>query len=56
MVVYRRSPDVVTQEINSEFEQLPPQEQGLEFIINCMAQTAGTVLYYPLAVDFTDTI
>lgn len=56
MVVYKRSPDILTQEIPSEFEQLPVQEMGLEFIVNAMASTAGTALYYPLAVDFTDTI
>lgn len=54
MVVYKRAADKLTQEIASEFEQLPVQEEGLEFIVNTMASTAGTALYYPKSVDFTD--
>ena len=54
MVIYRRSPEVVYQEIPSEFEQLPPQEQGLEFVINCIATTGGTAVPYPKAIDFSD--
>lgn len=56
MMVYDRSPDMLTQEIPSEFEQLPPQEQGLEIVINTMASTAGTAFYYPLSADYTDAI
>lgn len=56
MVVMRLSPEVLYQEIPSEFEQLPPQEQGLEFVINCIATTAGTAVPLPKAIDFTDGI
>ena len=56
MVTYRRAPDVLTQEIPMEFRQLSPQEQGLELVVNTWAQTAGTAVYYPLAVDFTDRV
>lgn len=56
MVVYDRSPDKLSQEIASEFEQLPVQPEGLEFKIPCIATTAGTQLPYPKGIDFTDDI
>lgn len=56
MVVYDRSPDKLTQDITQEFTQLPIQEQGIEFIVNAFAQTAGTAIYYPLSMDYTDDI
>jgi len=56
MVTYARSPEVVQQEIANEFEQLPVQEQGLEFVVNCWASTGGTAIYYPGAVDYVDGI
>ena len=37
-------------EITSQFEQLPAQEKGLEFIVPCMAKTAGFCVYYPLSI------
>lgn len=54
MVIYARSPNILTQDIPSEFEQLPVQENGLEFEVSCVARTAGTALYYPKAIDYTD--
>ena len=56
MVVYDRSPDKLSQDVTQEFTQLPVQEQGLELIINCFAQTAGTMLPYPLSIDYSDDI
>lgn len=56
MVIYDRSPDKLGQEIASEFEQLPVQPEGLEFKVPCIATTAGTALYYPKGIDFTDDI
>jgi hypothetical protein len=35
---------------------LPVQERGFEFQTLCMARTAGTAIYYPLAVDYSDGI
>lgn len=54
MMVGRFEADVLYQEITSEFEQLPPQEDGLEFIVNCIASTAGTTVISPKAIDFSD--
>jgi hypothetical protein len=56
MIVYKRSADMLTQDITQEFTQLPTQEVGLEFVVNAFAQTAGTAIYYPLSMDYSDDI
>ena len=50
MVCYDRNPDKLTLEIPSDFEQFPPQEQGLEFVIHCHERIGGVTIYYPLSV------
>lgn len=55
-MMYRRSPDILANEIPNEFEQLPVQAQGMEFVVNAMARTAGVAVYYPLAVRYLDGI
>ncbi len=56
MIIYDRSPDKLTQDITQEYTELPTQEVGFEFIVNAFAQTAGTAIYYPLSMDYTDDI
>jgi hypothetical protein len=56
MIVYERSDEKLHQDITQEFTQLPTQEQGLEFVVNAVAQTAGTAITYPLSIDFSDDI
>ena len=56
VVVYKRDAMALTQEITSEFEQLPPQEQGLEMVINCIAATAGTAITYPKSMQYVDAV
>lgn len=56
MIIYDRSPDKITQDITQEFTQLPTQEVGFEFVVHAFAQTAGTAIYYPLSMDYTDDI
>lgn len=53
-VLYKRDPDILTQEIPEDFNQLPVQEQGLEFVVHALAKTAGTAMYYPVAVRYMD--
>lgn len=55
-MMYRRSPDVLQQEVPNDFEQLPVQPDGLQFVVNCMASTAGTAIYYPKAIRYLDGI
>lgn len=51
MVAYRRDPDALSLELPQEYEQLPVQEVGLEFLIPCHARICGTIIYYPLSVS-----
>lgn len=53
-VLYRRDRSQLWQEIPSEFEQLPVEARGLEFIVNTMMTTSGTVIPYPKAVQYLD--
>lgn len=51
-IVYDRSPDKMTFEMPQDFEQLPVQERGLEFVIPCHSRVGGTIIYYPLSQRF----
>ena len=55
-MLYRRSPEILANEIPNEFEQLPVQPDGMQYVVNCMASTAGVAVYYPLAVRYLDGI
>jgi hypothetical protein len=44
-----RSPDYVTLEIPQDFEQFPPQERNLEYIVPCHERIGGVLIYYPIA-------
>lgn len=54
MFAYRRDPDVLTLEIPQDFEQFPPQEEGMEFVVYCHERFGGVIIYYPLATIFAD--
>ena len=56
MAVYRRSPDALTLEIPQDFEMLPEQERGLEYVTPCHSRLGGVIVYYPLSVAFADGI
>lgn len=56
LVVYRRDPDFLTLEIPQEFEQLAPEQRGLETIVACHARTGGVVCPLPLSVAYGDGI
>ena len=55
-IAYRRSPEVLTMEVPSDFEQLELQIKNLEYTIPCIERFAGVLIYYPLAVAFGDGI
>jgi hypothetical protein len=46
----------ITLEIPQPFEQFDPQQDGMEFEIPCHSETAGVIIYYPLAFAFADGI
>lgn len=52
MVAYKRDPDAMTLEIPQEYEQLPVQEVGLEFLVPCHGRIGGCIMYYPLSASF----
>lgn len=56
MFVYRRDPDHLTLEIPSDYEQLPPEERGLEILVHVHQRIGGTIFYYPLSAAYCDGI
>ncbi len=55
-LVYNKSPDKLTLEVPQDFEQLPVQEQGLEYEVPCHARCGGVIIYYPLSIAKGDGI
>lgn len=55
-VAYRRDPDALTLEIPQPFEQFPPQERNLEFVVPCHQRTGGVIVYYPLSISVLEGI
>lgn len=56
MVLYRRDPRKVMLSIPQEFEQWPPQREGMENVVYCHARTAGIITPYPLSIAVIDGI
>lgn len=56
MVVYNRSPEKLTLELPQAFEQFPPQERGLEFVVPCHSRCGGVIIYYPLSISISEGI
>lgn len=56
MICYKRDPDHLQFIIPQEFEQFPPEAEGLEFKIACHARCGGVVVYYPLSIIYADGI
>ena len=49
-VFYKRSPDKLKFHIPQPFEQLPPQERNLEWVIPCHARVGGVISQYPMSI------
>lgn len=56
MVAYSMTPDHLQGAVPQEFEQLPPQERNLEFVIPCHARIGGVAVYYPYSMAYGDGI
>lgn len=54
LIAYARDPEVVEGQLPLDFEQLPPEAQALEYVVNCMARVGGVQIRYPLAVEYVD--
>lgn len=55
LVAYKNSSDMLEADIPQEFEQLPPEQQGYETVINCHMRIGGIKLRQPLSVCYMDT-
>jgi hypothetical protein len=53
MLVYERSDEVMQFRIPMELRPMPPEQRGLEYLINMESEVAGLVIRYPLALQFT---
>lgn len=56
MYAYRRSPEVLTLEIPSDFEQLEMEIRNLVYKVPCIERIGGVLVYYPLALAYGDGI
>jgi hypothetical protein len=50
MVLYKRDPSKLKFHIPQPFEQLPPQERNLEWVVPCHARVAGVISQYPMSI------
>lgn len=53
-IVYKRSADILEGVVPLQFEQLPPQPQGLQLVNNCIARAGGVKVYQPTAISYLD--
>lgn len=56
MLVYRAKPDAFQLAIPQEFEQFPPQIEGMEMSVPCHMRTGGLLVFLPLAFLYCDAI
>ncbi len=49
MFLYEKNEENIRHELVMPFSQMPPQERNLEFVVPCMARSAGVAIEYPLA-------
>lgn len=54
ILCYQRDPMVIQLEIPQEFEQLPPQLEGMQYTIPCHSRCGGVNLMYPLAACYAE--
>lgn len=55
-IAYRRDADAFTMEIPQEYETFPPQEKGMEFVVNVHERVGGVIIYYPLSQAICDDV
>jgi hypothetical protein len=55
-VAYKRDEEVLAAVEPQPFEQLPPQERNMEFVINTHTRNGGVRIQYPLAIAYMDDL
>lgn len=53
-VAYQMDPMILEAVIPQEFEVMPPEMHGFEFVNNCHARAGGVKIYQPLAMRYMD--
>lgn len=56
MVAYQKDPEILEMCVPSDFESLPVEPRGLEFVVCCQERFAGMIIRYPLAISFSTGI
>lgn len=56
MIAYRKDPTRLEFQIPQPFEQFPPQERNLEWVINTHARIGNVTIYKPLSVHVVEGI
>lgn len=56
MLVLTSDEEHLTFEMPQMFESFTPQQKGMSFEVPCHAETAGTIIYYPLSIAYGDGI
>jgi len=56
MVLYKKDPRKIQLHIPQPFEQFPPEQRGLEWLIACHAKIAGIITPYPLSISIVEGI
>jgi hypothetical protein len=46
----------ITLQIPQPFEQFDPQQKGMEFEVFCHSETAGVIVFYPMAFCYADGV
>jgi len=54
MVLYKKDPRKIQLHIPQPFEQFPPEQRGLEWLIACHAKIAGIITPYPLSISIAE--
>ncbi len=56
MMAFSKTLENLSLEIPQPYEQFPPIQKGMTFVINTHQETGGVIIYYPLSVAFADGI
>lgn len=54
IVAYKRDKSVLELEIPQDYEEMPPEVRGMEFLVHTHMRTAGTAIRYPMAMQYAD--
>lgn len=55
-MLFERTPEKLDFQMPQIFEQFPPQQIGLEYVVYCHAEIGGVIVYFPQSVAYGDGI